>query len=123
MEGGRPWLGETPEEEAALFLWRKREEITNNFVAASVVGVSAGEADEALRHVIQVLIGWNHDSNNDDVGNSKERRTFASNAQQLLEFVVDSIEIPRDMGMVPALALGELLAEMESVVAQEMHVG
>ncbi|KAL7516860.1 hypothetical protein ACHAWX_001834 [Stephanocyclus meneghinianus] len=122
VNGGRPWLGETPEQEAALFMWRKRDEITSKFVDASAAKVSTEEADEALRHVIRVLIGWNRDDDGDD-GDREETRIFSPHALQLLEFVVDSIEIPRDMGMVPALALGELLTEMEALVAQEMNVG
>mmetsp|Transcript_4211 Transcript_4211/g.9484 ORF Transcript_4211/g.9484 Transcript_4211/m.9484 type:complete len:494 (-) Transcript_4211:39-1520(-) len=82
---GRPWLGGTPEWEVALFLIRNREEIMKE------CGVDG--ADEALREVVQRLLYG-------DAG-----ATLSEKACQIVQFVGERVSVPKDLGMVPALAL------------------
>jgi hypothetical protein len=96
----RPWLGDTAKHEAGLYLLRNRESILQKCTeCADFKGT-----DEALRFIIAQLIDL-------DVN---EDMACLSNAVEVLEFVIDVIEVPRDLGMVPAMALVELLTEIEA---------
>ena len=100
----RPWLGDTPANEVALFLMRKHEDIVSD--ATSSLDMSEDDADEALREVIQLLV-----DESVDMGNLSE------NAKQMARFASEMIEVPRDLGMIPALALGKLVLSLQFVPA------
>mmetsp|Transcript_28651 Transcript_28651/g.61645 ORF Transcript_28651/g.61645 Transcript_28651/m.61645 type:complete len:286 (+) Transcript_28651:676-1533(+) len=96
----RPWLGDTPSREVALYLMRNREEITAAAAAASNAELSSDDADEALREVVHLLVDWK-------MGEGVP--TVSENGRTMARFASEGIEVPRDMGMVPALALWELV--------------
>ena len=91
---GRPWLGDTPKREVGLYLLRNKGEIMED-----VSLLSAEEADAALREVIHVLID----------GELNDGVELSENARQLVELVGERISVPKDLGMVPALALWSLI--------------
>jgi glutathione S-transferase len=99
----RPWLGDTPTIEAALFLFRHRDAIVDAFVADS--NHSSEITDEALRVIISQLTEWNADD-----GKPK----YSDTACKLLEYTIDRLDVPKDLGMIPALALFQLLETMEA---------
>lgn len=105
----RPWMADTPEQEAGLYLLKNRDRIMTAFAAASNGSTEA--ADEALREIVQQLIQWHPREEGDECD-----KTASSNAKTLLEVLVHSIQVPIDLGMVPAVALGELLVKMEADV-------
>lgn len=107
----RPWLGDTPEREVALYLVQNRKEIIEGAVEeTSGMGMTVDETDEALREIIHTLIGSESPENDDE--NIDE---LSENASRVVEFVSERVEVPRDMGMIPALALGELLSKVSVV--------
>ena len=108
----RPWLGDTPRLEAGLYLVRHRDAIIQDF--AVVDGIESESADEALRFVISHLVDMISDNDSEEV--------LVANAQKILEHVIDGIEIPRDLGMIPAVALGELLVTLKQSVESKSKV-
>lgn len=112
VAGGRPWLADTPGGEAALHLIRNREDVVVS--AASAMGVDAGVADEALREVIRLLLDWKmgggSETADDRAGQVEE---VSENGRRMARFASERIRVPRDIGMVPALALGELARSIQ----------
>lgn len=100
----RPWLGDTPANEVALYLLRNHDDIVSD--AATSLDMSEDVVDEALREVIQLL-----------VDGSVTTGDLSENAKQLARFANERIEVPRDLGMIPALALGKLVLTLQSVSA------
>lgn len=97
----RPWLGDTPQHEAALYLLRNRDDIIDAF---RTDGGSREATDEALRYIISQLI--------EEQDNEVQECPAA--APKLLECTIDGIEIPKDLGMVPTLAMASLLTKLEA---------
>ena len=107
----RPWLADTPAAEMALYLLRNKDDI----VAASVtkedrdekitneMNLTKEEADEVLREVVQTLADWKMDSDDDD------NFALSENGQKMARFACERLHVPRDVGMIPALALGQLV--------------
>ncbi|KAL7462451.1 hypothetical protein ACHAXS_002836 [Conticribra weissflogii] len=85
----RPWLGGTPEWEVALYLIRNREEIMKE--------CKVNGADEALREVVQRLL------------DGEAAAALSEKARQMVQFVSERVSVPKDLGMVPALALWALI--------------
>ena len=103
----RPWLAESPQHEAGLYLFRSRESIIDDFLAKTNDSTATKEkADESLRFIISQLIDWTDDETQNDI-------LLPYNASDILEFVIDRVEIPKDLGMLPASALGNLLKKFE----------
>ena len=100
----RPWLGDTPANEVALYLMRNQEDIVSD--ATTSLDLSEDDADEALREVIQLL-----------VDESVTTGDLSENAKQMARYASERIEVPRDLGMIPALALGKLVQSLQSVPA------
>ena len=108
----RPWLADTPGREVGTYLIRCREEIVATMAGYSSRdnvndrGLSMEEADEALREVVQILIHFKMDGS---VHSSDNVEQLSENARRMAAMVCERIEVPRDMGMIPALALWSLI--------------
>lgn len=102
----KPWLADTPAREVALYLLRNRKMLQAD--AASSMGVTADETDEALRELSQVLLDWKMNESN-----PIEVAGLSDNARQMALFLSEKIEVPRDVGMIPALTLGELAQSLQ----------
>ena len=104
----RPWLGDSPLEEVALYLIRNKHEITA--AAASGLDMKEDSVGEALREVIQLLLS--------DSDSSSEVE-LSDKARQVAMLVSEMIEVPRDIAYIPALALGRVvksIIRVESLV-------
>ena len=95
----RPWLADTPAGEVALHLSRNCEKL--RAAATSNMGIAAEEADEALREVVQALL------------QPEVSEQASANAQQMALFLSETLEVPKDVGMVPALALGVMALSLQ----------
>jgi len=96
----RPWLADTPGGEVASYLMRNREEVAAS--AALGTGMAPDVADEALREVVQLLVAGGGVDDEGDEG-------LSENGCRLARYVSETLQVPRDVGMIPALALGELV--------------
>lgn len=126
----RPWLADTPAGEVASYLTRNR----NDVIAAAAEAVATKdhsigidltreEADEALREVIQTLLGLKMDIGGptldskkgaDASGGSNKGPMLSENARKMAKFASErAIEVPRDLGMIPAMALGQLIRSLQ----------
>lgn len=94
----RPWLGDTPGEEVALHLLRNRDEFIRT--ASESLGISSEAADEALRELINFMASWTIDK--------AECVDISATASRLVTWLSEHIQIPKDLPMIPALALGEV---------------
>lgn len=105
----RPWLGDSPLEEVALYLIRNQQDIIAT--AASSVEMNHDSVDESLREVIQLLLL--------DSDDSSSKVELSEKAIQVAMFVSETIEVPRDIAYIPALALGQVvksIIRVESLV-------
>ena len=102
----RPWLADTPMGEVALYLMRNHQEIVQFAAAKDDLSMDDSAVDTALREVIQLLL--------EDGENANE---LSENGQAMAKYASETIEIPRDLGMIPALALGELVQSMQTFAA------
>ena len=109
----RIWLGDTPSIEVALYLMRNHVDIVTAAVE-SLDDMSEEEADEGLRELIQLLIA----DDGDDDDDTKSVENLSDNARQIATFASERIEIPKDIAMIPALALGELVQQITSSETQ-----
>ena len=105
----RPWLGDSPLEEVALYLIRNQNEI----ITAAVLSLDMKEdsVDEALREVIHLLLS--------DSSESSSKVELSDKARQVAMFVSEMIQVPRDLSYIPALALGQVvksIIRVESLV-------
>mmetsp|Transcript_34362 Transcript_34362/g.82172 ORF Transcript_34362/g.82172 Transcript_34362/m.82172 type:complete len:434 (+) Transcript_34362:191-1492(+) len=94
----RPWLGDTPGEEVALHLLRNRDELIRT--ASESLGISSEATDEALRELINYMASWTIDKS--------ECVDISAKASRLVTWLSEHIQIPKDIPMIPALALGEV---------------
>ena len=104
-ESHRTWLGDTPSIEVALYLLRNHVDIVTAAVESLDNNMSEENADEGLRELIQVLI-----ADNDDSYISLEE--LSESARQIATFASKTIDIPKDVAIIPALALGELVEQI-----------
>lgn len=112
----RPWLADTPAGEVALYLMRNHEDIVAEAAASSDMDLTPEHSDEALREVIQTLLDWKMDgskSEEDDASESAEELLLSDDARKMAQFASEKIEVPRDVGMIPALALGQLVKSVQ----------
>ena len=132
--GRRPWLGDTPGREMACYLMCHRGNVLASFLAASsVADVPHDDADEALREVVRLLLDWRmnvgispeHTEDGVVPGCDDDAMLLSDNALRLSRFVCEElIEVPRDVGMIPALALGGLVrCALGKGVAKEAGTG
>lgn len=105
----RPWLGDTPGEEVALYFLRNRDELIRT--ASESLGISHETADEALRELISYMASWSWTMD------KAERVDLSVIASRLVMWLSERIQIPRDLPMIPALALGEVA--MASLLIEE----
>ena len=120
----RPWLADTPGREMASYLMRHREDVLTSFMAiSSVSDMTMDDADEALREVVRLLLDWRMNGGicpvragdgaapcRDDLDDDDAIPVLSDDALRMSIFVCDElIEVPRDVGMIPALALGSLI--------------
>jgi hypothetical protein len=70
------------------------------------------DVDEALREIVQILLDskmtdskLSECSDDDD----EPQILLSDNARRLARYTCERIEVPRDMGMIPVLSLGELI--------------
>ena len=112
--GSRPWLAETPGREMASYLMNNRDAsiAAATSPTSSVADMRRDDADEALREIVLLLLDWKVSGPDDSTGENVEDRglLLSENALRLAQFVCEEvIEVPRTMGMIPALALGGLV--------------
>ena len=112
--GRRPWLAETPGREMASYLMNNRDAsiAAATSPTSSVADMRRDDADEALREIVRLLLDWKVSDSDDPRGGDDEGRgvLLSENALRLARFVCEEvIEVPRTMGMIPALALGGLV--------------
>ncbi len=112
--GRRPWLAETPGREMASYLMNNRDAAIAAATSStsSVADMRRDDADEALREIVRLLLDWKVNDSDDPTGINVEDRgmLLSENALRLARFVCEEvIEVPRTMGMIPALALGGLV--------------
>ena len=100
----RPWLAATPGREAAMCLMSKCEEIVKAAAFDDNMSLTTEEADEALREIVQILLDWTTNASKDGV----EQEEVSDNARKMAQFASEALSVPRDISMIPALALGEL---------------
>ena len=92
-----------------MYLIGNYEEITA--AASSSLDIQLSDADEALREVVYVLLDWKmNDGSN--MNCSGDELVISNNARRVAQFACDKIEVPRDMGMIPALSLGKLVQSL-----------
>ena len=91
----RPYLARTPTEECAVYILRNRDQIMVD--AQASLRLEEAEVDEALREMIEALLGQS-----DDVSK------MSGNARDVTTFLDNRIRAPRDMGILPAAALRAL---------------
>ena len=109
----RPWLADTPGREVALYFIRNCEEIVSAAaLPSSGMDLQQSDVDEALREIVQILLDskmtdskLSECSDDDD----EPQILLSDNARRLARFACERIEVPRDMGMIPVLSLGELI--------------
>jgi len=109
----RPWLADTPGREVALYFIRNCEEIVSAAtLSSSGMDLQQSDVDEALREIVQILLDskmtdskLSECSDDDD----EPQILLSDNARRLARFACERIEVPRDMGMIPVLSLGELI--------------
>ena len=103
----RPWVADSAGGEVALFMSRNREMIVKNAVNAGHFDIDT--ADEALREVIQVLLDWDiyFDLSSDE---SELQQPLSELGTKMALFVAEeTIQVPRDIGVIPARTLWELI--------------
>ena len=102
----RPWHADSAGGEIALFMSRNHEMIVKHAVNTGHFDVDT--ADEALREVIQVLLDWDiyFDQSSEDV----EQQPLSEVGHKMALFVAEEIiQVPRDVGVIPARTLWELI--------------
>ena len=114
-ESHRTWLGDTPSIEVALYLLRNHVDIVTAAVE-SLDYMLEENADEGLRELIQVLIA-DDDDDSDTIISLEE---LSVSAQQIATFASKTIDIPKDVAMIPALALGKLVEQI-TLLETEPH--
>jgi hypothetical protein len=108
----RPWLADTPRREMALYLIRNCDEIVSAASTSTIMNLQQSEADAALREIVQILSDWNRydpHSNEGDGGEKAVVELLSDDARRLAQFACERIQVPRDMGMIPAQSLEELV--------------
>jgi len=81
--------------------------------ASSSMDLAPGDADEALREVIQLLVDWKMGAGSNEGDAAKSVTEISENGRQMAQLVSERIEVPRDMGMIPALALVEFVQSIQ----------
>lgn len=122
----RPWHAPTPGGEVALFLMRNRKMIVNEAASDDSLSdfVSYSDyfdqdtADEALREVIQLLLDW--DVYFDQSSEDEVTQPLSDLGRKMALFVAEEmIQVPRDMGMIPASVLWEVIWSFDDEAAEE----
>jgi glutathione S-transferase len=114
--GTRPWLADTPSKEVCIYLLRNCDDIVSKAVV--FMDITNETADKALREIIQHLLHWK-------IGTVEEDIILSDKALQIAQFVSEKLlEVPRDLGMIPALALVRLVqsALMSTTKANNIHL-
>ena len=101
----RPRAAATPGGEAARRLMRDQEGALAD--AAAALDLAPEDADAALREVLHALLGWKMGGAPPEAGEEAAPR-LTEDGRRMARFLVKRVEVPRDMGMVPALALREV---------------
>eukprot|EP00578_Thalassiosira_sp_NH16_P001154 CAMPEP_0181140816 /NCGR_PEP_ID=MMETSP1071-20121207/35500_1 /TAXON_ID=35127 /ORGANISM="Thalassiosira sp., Strain NH16" /LENGTH=503 /DNA_ID=CAMNT_0023227781 /DNA_START=428 /DNA_END=1939 /DNA_ORIENTATION=- len=132
VDSKRPWLADTPAGEVASYLTRNRNDVIAAAAEAAAtkdhsidMNLTRDEADEALREVIQTLLGWKMDDDSPtnylkegkdkgESGGYSKGPILSENARKMTKFVDErAIKVPRDLGMIPAMALGQLVRSLQ----------
>ena len=105
----RPWVADSAGGEIALFMSRNREMIVKNAVDTGDFDMDT--ADEALREVIQVLLDWDiyFDQSSEDVETELQQPLSEVGFKMALFVAEEIIQVPRDVGVIPARTLWELI--------------
>ena len=73
-------------------------------------------ADEGLRELIQLLIA----DDNDGIDTTISLGELSESARQIATFASMTMETPKDVAMIPALALGKLIEQI-TLIETEPH--
>ena len=105
----RPWVADSAGGEIALLMSRNREMIVKNAVDTGDFDMDT--ADEALREVIQVLLDWDiyFDQSSEDVETELQQPLSEVGFKMALFVAEEIIQVPRDVGVIPARTLWELI--------------
>uniref|UniRef100_A0A7S2UDM2 GST C-terminal domain-containing protein n=1 Tax=Attheya septentrionalis TaxID=420275 RepID=A0A7S2UDM2_9STRA len=111
----RPWLAPTPEAECVAFFVRHRTAILEEALEQTKQ-MTEDEADVAFRHVLEqlLLVSENDD---DDVKHDMDHVSImvfslSEHAKEMLHFLDQRLQVPRDMGMLPASTLRSFAAAL-----------
>jgi len=97
----RPHVAASPELECAAFYIRNRESVIDQ-ASSKLTNMSVDEIEQALREILAALSASSSGEN--DVSG------LSGNSRELASFLDSILSVPRDMGLLPAATLRNLVA-------------